>query len=288
MPKVTVNGTEIFYETKGNGEPILFLHGMGGTWLMWEPQLTCFSEAFKMIMVDLRGHGQSGKNFPNNEFSFEVMADDLKFLLDDLGLKKVHVVGVSMGAVVAQIFSYKYPEYVEKLVISDGFSEMPNKTGKFVLALTIFLARLLPTQFIHAATYSLYKGKEKDQVYTRDILKKSTSFTKKAFIEMKRAKFPQMTTKLMEICAPTLVIFGDRKSFGIDEEKAARTIFQNIKNSILVGFHNAFDPVTVMRKDEFNEIVFQFFHDLKLPELDGVYYEYKEENNIEVTKLTLE
>lgn len=82
MPKVTVNGTEIFYEVKGEGEPILFLHGMGGTWMMWEPQMSFFSRNFRMIMVDLRGHGQSGNNFPNDNFSFEIMADDLKYLLD--------------------------------------------------------------------------------------------------------------------------------------------------------------------------------------------------------------
>jgi 3-oxoadipate enol-lactonase len=62
MAKVTVNGTEIYYEVKGEGEPILFLHGMGGTWMLWEPQMSDFSRNYRMLMVDLRGQGHWGQS----------------------------------------------------------------------------------------------------------------------------------------------------------------------------------------------------------------------------------
>lgn len=276
MPTAKVNGTELYYEVRGEGEPILFLHGMGGTWRMWEPQMDFFSNHFKLIMVDLRGHGQSGKGFPNGKFSYEVMADDLKYLLDELHIKQVHVVGVSMGGTVGQIFAYTYPQYVNRLVLSDSFCEVPQ-TAKWVLSLTILLARMLPKSFINAATYSMHKGKDADEVYTREMLKKSTSFTKKQFIEMKRSTFPNgMKAALRNISAPSLVVFGDKKLYGIDEEKAAITIFENIAESILAGFKGAFDPVTIMRKDKFNEVVFRFLNNTELPDIDGVYYSYKE------------
>jgi 3-oxoadipate enol-lactonase len=181
-----------------------------------------------------------------------------------------------MGGTVGQIFAYTYPEYVNKLVLSDSFCELPNQTSKWVLSLTILLARLLPKSFINAATYSIHKGKEPDEVYTREVLKRSTTFTKKQFIEMKKSTFPiNMRSNLRHITAPTLVVYGDKKQYGIDEEKAAVPIYQNIPKAILAGFKGAFDPVTIMRKDKFNEVAYHFLNDLQLPELEGVFYRYK-------------
>jgi 3-oxoadipate enol-lactonase len=63
MPKVKANGILINYETRGTGDPVLFIHGSGMCWKMWEPQSKAFSNRYKMIMVDLRGHGESSKEF---------------------------------------------------------------------------------------------------------------------------------------------------------------------------------------------------------------------------------
>ncbi|MCP8970078.1 alpha/beta hydrolase [Ectobacillus sp. SYSU M60031] len=131
------------------------------------------------------------------------------------------MVGVSMGGVVAQMLAYSYPGYVKSLVLADTWCEMPDQTSKLVMALTVLLTKLLPVQFINSATYSLYKGKQPDQVYTREILSKSLKFTKKTFLVMKTTPLPKIKEHLHRIAADTLVMYGDRKSYGIDEERGA-------------------------------------------------------------------
>lgn len=274
MPTVMINGGAIHYEILGTGEPILLLHGMGGTWKMWEPQWDFFSKNYQLIMVDMRGHGDSTGEFPENKFTLEAMTADLPHLLDYLGIKKAHVAGVSMGGVIAQMFAYSYPDYVKSLILADAFCELPQ-TGKLVLAITVLLAKLLPVSFINKATYSLHKGDAAEEVYTRQVMQRSLQFTKESFIALKTMPFPKLKQHINKINVPTLIAYGDRKSYGIDEELGARTIFNEIPDAVLVGFHDGFDPVTIMKKDQFNQIVDHFLNGLELPELEGVRYEYK-------------
>ncbi|WP_462408587.1 alpha/beta fold hydrolase [Neobacillus sp. Marseille-QA0830] len=275
MAVVNVHGGNIHYEVIGNGDPILLLHGMGGTWKMWEPQLDFFSKHYQLILPDMRGHGESTTAFPENKFTLEAMAADLPELLEHLGVKKAHVIGVSMGGVIAQIFAYTHPEYVNSLILADAWCEFPDQYSKWVTGLTVLLAKVLPVSFINKATYSLYKGNAEDQVYTRQMMAKSIKFTKDSFIALKTMRFPNIKTYLKTISVPTLIAYGDRKSYGIDEEKGARTIFNEIQHAVMAGFHQGFDPVTIMRKDPFNQVAYNFIRGIELPELAGVRYEYK-------------
>ena len=133
MPKVIVNDIEMNYEVRGEGEPIILIHGSGTSWKMWKPQIEQFSKKYKMIMIDMRGHGESSKHFPNDEYSMKVISQDLKNFLDTLGIEKTHIVGLSQGSVVAQLFSIQNSGYINKLVLSNGYSEVPIKMSKWVL-----------------------------------------------------------------------------------------------------------------------------------------------------------
>ncbi|MCA0970172.1 alpha/beta hydrolase [Halobacillus litoralis] len=108
---------------KGNGEPIVFLHtGLETGITDFEEQQKAFEKDFRVIAPDLRGHGKSYTE--DFDHFFEDSADDLKETLDGLGLKEVHVVGCSLGALVGLFFTRKYPSYVQSLSVS---GLMPGK-----------------------------------------------------------------------------------------------------------------------------------------------------------------
>ncbi|WP_219375871.1 alpha/beta fold hydrolase [Bacillus mycoides] len=267
MPKVTANGITIHYEIKGQGSPILFLHGSGSSWKMWEPQLEAFSAHYQMIMPDYRGHGDSTKEFPNNKYDHHVIVEDIKCFLDVLGISKIHVVGVSQGGQLATLLAIKYPAYVDKLVISNSYSEMPTLAANWVLSISNFIFSLLPYNMIINLMMKYYK----DDPYTQRILRNSFSIDKNMLLAMKKAPFPTHTDQLHRIQSPTLVMGGEGKLMpGVDEGKGSRIIFSHVQNAKLALFKHAFDPLNTMRRDIFNEMIIEFLEDKPLKQYKDV------------------
>ena len=100
----------------GRGKPMIILHGLFGFSDNWQTLATKFSEFFRVILIDFRNHGHSPWS---DDFSYNLMVDDLKELIDDLNLENLTLVGHSMGGKVAMHFSQKFPEKIEKLVVID-------------------------------------------------------------------------------------------------------------------------------------------------------------------------
>lgn len=127
MLKVQVNDIELDYEDHGTGHVLLFLHGLGSTKKDWDAQVPFFSKTHRVITVDLRGHGNSTK--PLDAYGVELMTEDIKQLLDQLNIKKVTIVGFSMGGAVAFEMAAKHPKYLENLVIVNSGPDF-NAMGK--------------------------------------------------------------------------------------------------------------------------------------------------------------
>ena len=116
---------ELFYKQYGeSGEPLIILHGLLGASGNWHTlSSNVFSRQFRVFAVDQRNHGRS----PHDEqFSYDVMADDLKSFLDRHDLKPAHLLGHSMGGKTAMHFALHHPEYVRRLIVAD----MPPKKTK--------------------------------------------------------------------------------------------------------------------------------------------------------------
>ncbi|WP_242220027.1 alpha/beta fold hydrolase [Bacillus cereus group sp. BfR-BA-01380] len=269
MAVVKTRNGEFHYKCFGKGEPILFLHGSGACWKMWEPQIESFSKQYKMILMDYRGHGDSIKTFPNNKYSYELIVSDIVAFLDELHISNLHVIGVSQGAILGTLLAIHYPSYVKKLVISNSYSEFPSQASKWILHLSNFIFSLLPYTKIINMMMKVYKNDD----YTQKILRNSFSIDKKMLLMIKKAPFPTHTHLLHQIQSETLILSGAGKIVtGIDEGKAGRTIYKNVANGKLALFQNAFDPLNVMKKDIFNEIVLDFLSNVPFKRYSEVTY----------------
>jgi pimeloyl-ACP methyl ester carboxylesterase len=108
VPKLPVAGTEVYYERRGSGDPLLLIQGLGGNSAHWgEPFLTALESDFELILFDNRGAGQSGS--PSDEFTIADLAADTLALLDALEIERAHVLGISMGGMVAQELALRAP-----------------------------------------------------------------------------------------------------------------------------------------------------------------------------------
>jgi len=107
---------KLYFRELGKGKPMIILHGLFGFSDNWQTLATNFSEYFRVILIDFRNHGHSPWS---DDFSYDLMVDDLKELIDDLNLENIILVGHSMGGKVAMHFAQKFPEKIEKLVVVD-------------------------------------------------------------------------------------------------------------------------------------------------------------------------
>ncbi|HNS40900.1 MAG TPA: alpha/beta hydrolase, partial [Promineifilum sp.] len=142
MPTVHTNGINMYYEAAGQGEPLLLLHGLGSQSEDWAFQFPAFSQHYRVIAPDIRGHGRSDK--PRGPYSVSMMADDVLGMLDALAIESTHIVGLSMGGMIAFQMAVDHPERVRSMVIVNSGPSLVPRTIREWLALQqrLLLAQL--------------------------------------------------------------------------------------------------------------------------------------------------
>jgi esterase len=107
---------KLHYRIIGEGTPLIILHGLFGSSDNWRTMATLLSSNRQVVTVDLRNHGQSPQS---DLMSYQLMADDVAELIDDLGLSQVEVIGHSIGGKVAMVLAANYAKYIDKLIVTD-------------------------------------------------------------------------------------------------------------------------------------------------------------------------
>jgi 3-oxoadipate enol-lactonase len=126
--KVIANGIGQYYQRYGAGPPIVLIHALGLDHRLWEPQLSALAIGHTVYVYDVRGHGAS--DVPFMPYTLTDFADDLAGLLDALGIADAHLVGLSMGGMIAQEFALSWPDRVRSLVLADTTSEYPQEARR--------------------------------------------------------------------------------------------------------------------------------------------------------------
>ena len=136
MPYATANGIQIYYETEGEGEPLVLIAGYSRDSSHWVTVREELSRHFQLILPDNRGCGRTDP--PQGPFSIEDMADDVLGLCDVLQIKKPHILGHSMGGAIAQSLAYRYPQRINKVVLSQTFAKF-REVGLAVIRASLHL-----------------------------------------------------------------------------------------------------------------------------------------------------
>ena len=119
--KLSANGIEINYSVDGEGPWLVLSHSLACDISMWDPQMDALKRRFKVVRYDTRGHGKTSA--PAGAYTLDMLADDLKGLLDGLKITKPHFCGLSMGGMIGQTFALKYPGALKTLILADTTSQ---------------------------------------------------------------------------------------------------------------------------------------------------------------------
>ncbi len=117
MPYLEREAARLFYEDDGAGVPVLLTHGFGASTGMWAGQVAAFADRYRLIRWDMRGHGKTECPEDLTHYSQAHTAEDMRALLDHLGIEKAVIAGHSLGGFMSLAFNVAYPERVQALVL---------------------------------------------------------------------------------------------------------------------------------------------------------------------------
>ena len=257
--KANTNGIQTNYELHGKeGAPWLVLsHSLACSLRMWDPQIAALKDSYRILAYDTRGHGAS--DAPQGPYTLELLADDLKALLDALGVKNPHYCGLSMGGMIGQTFALKYPGVFESLVLADTTSRYPAEAAgawqdRIKIAETKGMEPLVQPTLERWFTAPFRKGHpEEVQKVAAQILKTPVA----GYIGCCHA-IPKinLTNRLKELKVRALVVCGDQDPG--TPPAMAREIAHSLPGAKLVLIPQAAHLANLEQPDAFNRALAEF------------------------------
>jgi 3-oxoadipate enol-lactonase len=238
MPFCRVNDLKLYYEDYGAKAPLIFLHGLMGSSENWKPQVDYFKDRRRVIVVDLRGHGQSDK--PQGKYSIKQFSEDVFSFMKDLGIEKAVIAGHSMGGTIALRFALDHKEMVEKLILIDTGARTPFGK-KLLVSVSKIILRISYKTFvkIYLSGYTFSKGYSKSKIEEarERVLKTPKHVVDSCFSTVKEF---DVTSELGNIQVPTLIIHGSEdKQQPLSQAKYMKERIANSELVLLEGIGHA-------------------------------------------------
>ncbi len=244
MSFININNLNVHYKKSGSGDAFILLHGISDSSNFWKPLTTNFLRNFETTAPDLRGHGESSREV---QLSIELLTEDLNLLIEKLDIKMAHILGFSMGSLIAQNLCLEFSEKVKSLIICSGYcrsTEVISKKFKCLEKLTskggvsAFFDEMI--QLVYTPEHLLkhpeyYKFKEQAvEMNSKEIIIQS----------LRSCRNFDVKNKISEIDVPTLILCGSED--GLISSKNSQILNHNISDSRLCMFpntgHNIFLP----------------------------------------------
>lgn len=228
-----IRGFKMYAEVYGKGQPLLIIHGNGGSINNFIYQIPYFATHFQVIIADSRAQGKSAD--PGDSLSYEMMADDYAALLDALKIDSASVIGWSDGGINGLLLAIRHPGKVKNLAVT-GANLVPDTTA-------------VPQEIwdMVKPSYTSLLNKKKKTEQEKTSFKLLTLLCTQPHIPLQ---------DLQKIQCPTLVIGGDHD---VIREEHTLQIYKNIRKSYLWILPGSGHSTPIIYKDDFNKVVDRFF-----------------------------
>lgn len=267
MPTAWVNGVELYYETWGAEEPVVFCHEFAGDYRSWAPQVRGMARLYQCVTWSYRGFPPSSVPEDPEAYSQDILIEDLRGLLDHLGLERAHLVGLSMGGSVVLQFALRYPDRCRGIVVAGAGSGSTGRADwEQMIASTV---RQLRDEGIEAfaATYSL--GANRLQFRRKDPhgfaefraqLAEHSAVGQALMmlgVQLRRPTVFDVEAELRALTVPTLLLIGDEDAPCVDPNVFMK---RTIPSAGLLVLPQSGHTINLEEPALFNAAVLDFFH----------------------------
>ncbi len=256
MPRLVTANLDIHYESCGKGEPVLLLHGLGSSGLDWEYQIDALALHYQTITVDFRGHGQSWK--PAGRYSVPLFAADIIELIETLKLPPAHLVGLSMGGMVAFQLAIDAPQLVKSLVIINSGPELILRTlsERMMFLQRTLIVRTLGIKHLASFLGKLLLPEPHQQQRQSTLIQRWSKNDKAAYLKSLRALIGwSVTNQLDQIACPALVVSADQDYTPVSFKQAYLT---KMPRAELAVIHDSRHLSPIDQPDQVNEAILAF------------------------------
>lgn len=270
MPKAHINGIQLYYESTGDGFPLVLAHEFAGDFRSWEPQVRYFSRNYRVITYNARGYPPSDVPSDEDAYSQDIAVEDLRGLLEHLGIEQAHIGGLSMGGTLALNFGLTHPEMAKSLIIAAAGSGSTNmeawraNVAKQSQGMEEHGMRFMEGYSQGEARVQLRRKDPRgyrefsDQFLSHSSLGSALTFRG---VQGKRPPVFAVEEQMRAMTVPTLIMLGDE-----DDPCIEPSIFmkQCIPTSGLVMFPQAGHAINLEDPDLFNRSVQDFLTAVEL------------------------
>jgi pimeloyl-ACP methyl ester carboxylesterase len=259
MPFFKAADAELFYEDTGRGPPVLLLHGLGGSSADWAAQVEALAPRYRVLVLDARGSGRSRDlQHPAGPFSVKQFADDVARLLDHLAAAPAHVVGLSMGGMIAFQLAVDHPQCVRSLTIVNSVPALVPRTLKERLAigLRLSVARLFgPTGMARIMVPRLFPRPEQAELRRR--FRENLARNEKwAYVASQRALIGwSVQDRIGAIEAPALVVASEQDYWPVAAKEAYARQMKRAEVVVVAGARHA---LPLEAPEQFNHVLTAF------------------------------
>jgi len=226
MPRITLNGVDLYYEETGHGFPVVFCHEFAGDYRAWDAQVRAFSRLYRCVTYSQRGFPPSSVPTDLDAYTQDLLIDDLRGLLEHLRIQQAHVVGFSMGGSVVLNFALRHPSLCRSIVVV-GTGAGTTQRERFERDIDT-VVELIRTQGMQAFAEIYANGPTRQQLKRKDphgwdvfrvqLAEHSPvgqSLTMLGVMRRRPTIF-SLETALHELHVPTLIVIGDEDEPCVD------------------------------------------------------------------------
>ena len=272
MPFIQTNNIQSFYEVHGEGTPIVLIHGALVDLRMWQPQAEPFSRKYKVIVYDIRGHGQTGGS-EKRRYSVQLLTEDLRALLEELRIDEPIICGLSLGGIVAQAYAASYPADIAALILCDtavsATLTLSDKLQTYLIGWSLAPSvKIMGARRFTDYSFGLAKLMRGETWFGQNVeARRYVQEAMYAFDTVEMAKIYDLlvrfrSPKLEKIKVPTLIMNGEHESQSVFRH--AEYLQEHISNTQVATISGAGHLSNVENPEVFNERVQHFLESVEI------------------------
>ncbi|EGV42069.1 alpha/beta hydrolase [Bizionia argentinensis JUB59] len=249
------------YRNENTSKWVTFIHGAGGSSSIWFRQIRAFKEQFNILLIDLRGHGNSQSVFKQKniqKYTFEVVTNDVLEVLNHLKIQKSHFIGISLGTILIRDLAERNPEKVESMVMGGAILKL-NARSKFLIGFGNIFKSVVPYIFLYKLFAFIIMPKKNHKESRSLFVKEAKKLYQKEFkrwYKLTAELTPMLRLfRMKDINIPTLYVMGEQDHLFLPSIKEVISKHVSAKLHVI---KNCGHVVNVEQPLEFNSEVLSF------------------------------